>query len=922
MIRPVVTLFTSFALLSACQPFPGAIAPGVATGQVVTGPASLSVRASLDGYRTQSAVSAYTRSNIAHLVLKLYVVTVVNGAEQETEALRAPGQPIELENVDLDKAVTFTGLKPHTTYRVKAFAYKAAGRDARHLISTQDATSAVTVTLTDETRPEGTTLRVRLRDRGASLKPLGGHLAVGFGRNLVSRAMQGNAKIAYNSRTGESLAVWEDQRNGAHDIYGCFLGANGQPSGEDFAITIDSSYQLNPAVAYSSGANAYLVTWQDNRNSSGNTDIYGQWVQAGSAPAPANNFPIANAPAPQTGPALAYNSATGEFLVTWQDYRNNGTSGLDIYAQRVSDNATPNPADNVAVCTATGAQDKTTVAYNSAANEWLVAWDDKRRDGTTVDLYARRVGATSQPEQRVLEGSAIAGLTTPRLAYNPPSDTYLLTYKSGNAVLAQRLSEAGEPAGSPSSISANAFQHQVAASPVADEFFIVYFESDRRVCGQRIGPVGGEANVPVVIDPGMSNDNPAVAYSGQAGVYTVTYTKEPNEEGSFARDINYLRVGPSGAAAAQLLSPAGAAAVQAQPSVAYSPSRRTYLAVWEDDRRHSSGESDLYARFLNEDGTPAGADFLLAEVSQFDAAPTVIHNATDDTFLVVWTSLATLNAVRVPANGSPPAARITFATGLAPGRPAIAHNSQANEYLVTWMDSYAGARSILGQRLNPDGSAKGAVVVIDASGDSPDQPAVAYNPKANGYLVAWAPGTTDRRIHARRLSGAGVPDAAGRFPLSSRSTTQVHPAVAYHGGLDQFLVAWVDDQVGYGFISAQRVGASGVPDPTTDLRIADRAENNAPPSVVGLQQTGEFLVTWGDRRLSGLGADLYGQRVGAAAPDPATAFMIAGLSGDQRLPAAAYNGSANECLVLWQDHRGGINTPDIYAQRFDSYVVD
>jgi hypothetical protein len=168
-----------------------------------------------------------------------------------------------------------------------------------------------------------------------------------------------------------------------------------------------------------------------------------------------------------------------------------------------------------------------------------------------------------------------------------------------------------------------------------------------------------------------------------------------------------------------------------------------------------------------------------------------------------------------------------------------------------------------------------------------------------------------------------VPDAAGRFPLSSRSTTQVHPAVAYHGGLDQFLVAWVDDQgAGYGFISAQRVGASGVPDPTTDLRIADRAENNAPPSVVGLQQTGEFLVTWGDRRLSGLGADLYGQRVGAAAPDPATAFMIAGLSGDQRLPAAAYNGSANECLVLWQDHRGGINTPDIYAQRFDSYVVD
>jgi len=53
---------------------------------------------------------------------------------------------------------------PGTTYRIRAYAYKAPGEDPKHLISTEGADSYTDVTLTQDDRPLSASLKVRLAD--------------------------------------------------------------------------------------------------------------------------------------------------------------------------------------------------------------------------------------------------------------------------------------------------------------------------------------------------------------------------------------------------------------------------------------------------------------------------------------------------------------------------------------------------------------------------------------------------------------------------------------------------------------------------------------------------------------------------------------------------------------------------------------
>ncbi|MFQ5668626.1 MAG: hypothetical protein ACE5I7_19660, partial [Candidatus Binatia bacterium] len=55
------------------------------------------------------------------------------------------------------------------------------------------------------------------------------------------------------------------------------------------------------------------------------------------------------------------------------------------------------------------------------------------------------------------------------------------------------------------------------------------------------------------------------------------------------------------------------------------------------------------------------------------------------------------------------------------------------------------------------------------------------------------------------------------------------------------------------------------------------------------------------------------------APRLAAAASIVAWENDQIRPAVAYNGSANEYLVVWEDHHWGFGTDwDIYGQRVNA----
>ncbi|MBU7011659.1 MAG: hypothetical protein HXS46_13305 [Theionarchaea archaeon] len=101
----------------------------------------------------------------------------------------------------------------------------------------------------------------------------------------------------------ECTVVWEDDRNGNLDIYGCNIAEK-----EDFQITTDTKNQLLPVIYEN------IVVWQDNRN--GNWDIYGCNLLTN------QEFQITNSLFDEKYPAIHGN------IVVWQDNRN---GNWDIY---------------------------------------------------------------------------------------------------------------------------------------------------------------------------------------------------------------------------------------------------------------------------------------------------------------------------------------------------------------------------------------------------------------------------------------------------------------------------------------------------------------------------------------------------------------------------------------------------------------
>jgi hypothetical protein len=174
-----------------------------------------------------------------------------------------------------------------------------------------------------------------------------------------------NPAIEYDSVNGKFLVVWEDNRTSGTtgwDIYGQTVQGCSFPgppcatrcigTGELDKIISDSSYdQTNPSVAFDSNEEEFLVVWEDYDDHTEVSQnfypwILGQYLDANGDPIYGGNFPVSDVPyvtgnpgeqvdSEQHHPVAGYDSANGKFLVVWEDDRNSGSTGTDIYGQRL-----------------------------------------------------------------------------------------------------------------------------------------------------------------------------------------------------------------------------------------------------------------------------------------------------------------------------------------------------------------------------------------------------------------------------------------------------------------------------------------------------------------------------------------------------------------------------------------------------------
>jgi hypothetical protein len=190
--------------------------------------------------------------------------------------------------------------------------------------------------------------------------------------------------------------VWDDLRNGNHDIYGQHVNISGQLLwSANAGICVQSAPQTSPMIV-SDGAGGVIIAWQDQRNGVNVGSIYAQHVNAAGSPLwSANGIPIAVSTDIMVLPKMISDGAGGA-IVVWEDYRNFATTGPDVYAQRVNGAGSVLWAVNgAAVCTAPYAQSSVDIAPDGA-NGVVVAWQDAGSLGP-ADVYAQRMNAAGSP---------------------------------------------------------------------------------------------------------------------------------------------------------------------------------------------------------------------------------------------------------------------------------------------------------------------------------------------------------------------------------------------------------------------------------------------------------------------------------------------------------------------------------------------
>jgi hypothetical protein len=401
----------------------------------------------------------------------------------------------------------------------------------------------------------------------------------------------------------------------------------------------DAAYDARePVAAYSSQSNSYLVAWYGDTDTADEEEVWGRIVAADGTPIRA--------------------------------------------AIRISSMGTPGNASQDA--------NSPRIAYNSAADEYLVVWHgDHELDGLGVDedeIWGRRIradGSFASDQFRISEmgtdGSAAYEGIDPDVVYNPDLGQYVVVWRGDQPtpgdgeeeVWARRLNPDG-------------------SSIDTDETRL----SD-------IGPAG----------PAYDILRPRIAYDPDRQQYLVVFNGDDvtNEKYEVFGQRLGQGLGQIGANDFPISDTPGSDRDAFFPEVAYNTVAKRFMVVWYADKL-AAAEDEVYAQLLDGAGAQVGTDDLRVSTSGPDGNlgysaryPRVSSNDRATEFIVSWVGAddqpglaaneTEVFAQRYTGGGVPigtPEVRVSMmgpdgdASYRAEGPGGSAYNSQANEYLLGW----------------------------------------------------------------------------------------------------------------------------------------------------------------------------------------------------------------------------------------------
>ena len=399
---------------------------------------------------------------------------------------------------------------------------------------------------------------------------------------------------------------------------------------------------LNPAVAYNSTNNQYLVVWSGSDDVVGEYEIWSQRVNAATGAQIGADVQISfigptdDPNYDAEDPDVAYNSQSNEYLVVWSgDHYADGD--FEIFAQRVNAATGALIGSMVRVSVMGPGVDPNydarspAVAYNSADNQYLVVWEGDDDDAPLVDdefeIWAKRLSASAEwidaDNRRMSDmggtGNASYNAYDPDVTYNSADNQYLIVWEGDDT----------------------------ATGLVDDEF---------EIWGQRLNSAlsGLGSNDFRISDMGSDGDadydagDPAIAYSSLNNQYLVVWEGEGLDVDLY--DVFGQRLSATGSGVGTndfYVSNPGVGPNgnydALNPAVAYDRVNNEYLVVWQDDEL-GVGEYEIWGQRVNAaTGAEVGIDTRLSDMgtdgnaSFIAQTPAMAYSgASNNQYLVAW----------------------------------------------------------------------------------------------------------------------------------------------------------------------------------------------------------------------------------------------------------------------------------------------
>jgi len=393
----------------------------------------------------------------------------------------------------------------------------STGGGVRYPDAAYDAVNNVFLAVTGKDKVQG-----RFLSAGGALLagPLGGTF------NLTSATGYQQAPRAHCGE-GVCLVVWHEGDSGTTPMARLVSYTDGFLSSPFALGPKGSMWEMGAGIAYASAVNQFLVAWHGNYGSGNNI-----WIaRVSTAGKLVNNLALTNTSAYEREPSVAYNAASGEFVVVYAGTTKvNGIETAYVRAQRVKDGAAlggPIQLDSAKASYISWAE------YNPTTQSVLATWS---RGGTRI--YGRAISAAGSIGSLLTLSTSYGAYDALDVSYNPVTQSFLLvTHGSTVEDVGIELSSSYAP--SPAFVlTANGgtgnFNPRVASSTASATWMAVTAKSFASLVAQYAtgtagsgggggGGGGGSASNPVQITSLTSNLTPPFV-AGNAVTFTVGAT--------------------------------------------------------------------------------------------------------------------------------------------------------------------------------------------------------------------------------------------------------------------------------------------------------------------------------------------------------------------------------------------------------------